>query len=99
MVFIAPQIPVRSNHIFGWFTYKSRTASEGPFATSQFPLPQGIWGEGLGEASPKAVSGLGYWGGRDLLRKRDREGDTEREEERVPQGKGRANEKKDKDRK
>lgn len=45
-------ILVRSNHNFGWFTDKSRTASKGPFATSQFPLSQGIWRKRQREAAP-----------------------------------------------
>lgn len=52
-----------------------------------------------GESSPKATSSLGYWGGSVLLRKRNSEEDTETEEERGLQGKGRVNEKKEDNRK
>lgn len=85
---------------FRCFKYRSRTASKLPLASSQFFPPQWIWKnvysnleEEAGEASPKATSDLGYWGGRSLLKKRDWEGDTEAEEEKGPQGKGRSNRK------
>ena len=63
-------IPVRDNHIFGCFKYKSKTTPKVlcRITISSYAVS---WRKRQGEGYPKATSGLGYWGGRGLLRKGD----------------------------
>lgn len=102
--FIALQILVRRNLIFGCFKYKSRTTSKGPFAASQFPAPANLemcytanWRKMAGRCFPQGHFRSWLWQGtpeEERLKGRCKDRRIE-----ALQAKGRSNEKKENDRK